>query len=1175
MTSHRTNEGEDPELEALLLEEGRREQGFAGGDCPRTAWVLECLTARSTAELDEDLVEHLGACPACWEIAWVYRETLEERGSSGSAPIPPLVESAVREALGQGRGEHGGTATGRGRRRHWYALLPAALAAGLLLMLGPRVFSRSLIDSAFVRSYALPPEGSERGPRNDRVWLHVNLGASAHVYAGVAYTLGDEWTFEWIETSGDGVRPLDSGPFDLFHDIPEGALTARCVLLAARESLDPADRETVEKLAGEQRFDADAVEAIAGARRGKLWWKPILPEEDDPEPIELLAEVEQVLASSTTEFRTWVQEHPKRAAAAVAQILEKELDPQSPDPSSRGFEQAERIAGECARVHGIDLLVEQVAIYRFWASSPQELEHKRRLDRSIHRNLPFHDQNSAWMWIPGPPEDIGSNVESERFYRQAAEEYARLGDRWGEIESLLRMAFFATEGGEQAFEHVIDMSVERCYPRAEALALNLQAFLFHQGQVGFDQLRIQYEFAWDLLDEIRLWEVYAVARNNFGLELLYRGVGGQAFSDLEEALRIQQALGLESDEAWTLYKLAWAHAQFGRSDAALALAMRAIRILQECEREYPDHFVIKVPLARAHWMAALTALRCGKPDLALRLATDGERITHEFTPDDSNDRARCLNVAARAELALRDPVRAEETAHRAHDADHRADDANHGVLNRGQALTTLGLIQTELGRWEEALESYARARVLFGQDYSVRMDLAELLDAMAELQEDHDRWEEALETRLDWLWTVEEILSFNDVNAVDQAYLRERFRKGLVAGLKLAHRLQSSDPRRACEASLRFLEAARMRPKLESASLAELQSALPLKALWLQYLFGDEGAYLLVASADRARSIELTETRAEIAERLGVLDAAIRAKGSIDSIVRAGQDAFDALLDPALAEIGSHDLLLVAPDPGVDAPLFEVFVDGRTPRGDPNYLILDHTVAYLPSARFLVDSKQMIESPSAMGFLGLSASTQEETRADPDEVGRIARLFEAQGIAATVIHGTEPEFVSDPGAFLERFSYVHCRTHLHGAAVLELPGAPNAEANLLEVTEIAGPPRLSAKLLVLSSVESRRTSSPREWGGLAGAFLAQGARTVVSDLWPVDPERHTALLERFYQEVLANQDKGRALREAKLGALRGGLVTADGTSSQVPTVGDLDSTHPWYWAALVLVGDPR
>jgi hypothetical protein len=78
--------------------------------------------------------------------------------------------------------------------------------------------------------------------------------------------------------------------------------------------------------------------------------------------------------------------------------------------------------------------------------------------------------------------------------------------------------------------------------------------------------------------------------------------------------------------------------------------------------------------------------------------------------------------------------------------------------------------------------------------------------------------------------------------------------------------------------------------------------------------------------------------------------------------------------------------------------------------------------------------------------------------------------------------------------------------------------------------------------------------------GLQRAFHQAGARTVVASLWQVDDEAARQVLTRFY-ENLWRKGLGplAALRQAQLAHLREGPA---------------DSSHPRYWAAWVLSGDP-
>jgi CHAT domain-containing protein len=113
--------------------------------------------------------------------------------------------------------------------------------------------------------------------------------------------------------------------------------------------------------------------------------------------------------------------------------------------------------------------------------------------------------------------------------------------------------------------------------------------------------------------------------------------------------------------------------------------------------------------------------------------------------------------------------------------------------------------------------------------------------------------------------------------------------------------------------------------------------------------------------------------------------------------------------------------------------------------------------------------------------------------------------------------------------------------------------------------------------------------------GFSQAFLLAGARGVVLSLWKVDDTATTLLMQRFYQNLRCKRDgldqplpKAEALREAK-GWLRG--LTAEqidqavarlpkqerGGERQRAAAGAADPrpySHPYYWSAFILIGDP-
>ncbi len=103
---------------------------------------------------------------------------------------------------------------------------------------------------------------------------------------------------------------------------------------------------------------------------------------------------------------------------------------------------------------------------------------------------------------------------------------------------------------------------------------------------------------------------------------------------------------------------------------------------------------------------------------------------------------------------------------------------------------------------------------------------------------------------------------------------------------------------------------------------------------------------------------------------------------------------------------------------------------------------------------------------------------------------------------------------------------------------------------------------LDADLVVLSACETGlgRHIVGEGYVGFAQAFFQAGARSVLASLWKVDDRATALLMERFYREWRGGATKVDALRTAKK-ALR---ESKDGP----------DFSHPAYWSAFVLLGNP-
>ncbi|MGK7943370.1 MAG: CHAT domain-containing protein, partial [Microcystaceae cyanobacterium] len=120
-------------------------------------------------------------------------------------------------------------------------------------------------------------------------------------------------------------------------------------------------------------------------------------------------------------------------------------------------------------------------------------------------------------------------------------------------------------------------------------------------------------------------------------------------------------------------------------------------------------------------------------------------------------------------------------------------------------------------------------------------------------------------------------------------------------------------------------------------------------------------------------------------------------------------------------------------------------------------------------------------------------------------------------------------------------------------------------------------------LLVLSACQTALGSNSAELG-FAGAAVLANVKSVLGSLWEVSDEGTLGLMTIFYQSLQISTTKSQALRQAQLSLLNekvrleeGQLVMEDQRFELPPIFADLDDhnlSHPYYWAAFTLIGNP-
>lgn len=390
---------------------------------------------------------------------------------------------------------------------------------------------------------------------------------------------------------------------------------------------------------------------------------------------------------------------------------------------------------------------------------------------------------------------------------------------------------------------------------------------------------------------------------------------------------------------------------------------------------------------------------------------------------------------------------------------------------------------------------------------------------------------------------------------------------------------------------------------VEPASLAAAQKAMASGQAMVLYGQDEEGLVVLAVTAQHTAIAS-----SPIAPR-ALLNLEKRLRGSIDlGLANGGQGAFDRAAAWELYQIlfpqpirdaikGAPDLRILATGSLASLP-FAALVT-QAPEGDDaspqalrrtRWLAVDHAVS-VPLGALPLPPRQSARKAQTFAGIGapvLGKPVQLATRSAPllrsgntsvtalrelaslpgaeDELRRMASAF--SGPPALLI-GPDATETAVKAAPLEQANVLAFATHglvggafrdlVEPALVLTPPDiATEQDDGLLTASEIAKL-RLDADWVILSACDTSAGDGEAAptFSGLARAFVAAGARSLLLSHWPVRDD----VASRLTLDTLKGAGRGRAeaLRRAQLGILR---------DAKVP-----GGAHPATWAPFVLVGN--
>ena len=329
-------------------------------------------------------------------------------------------------------------------------------------------------------------------------------------------------------------------------------------------------------------------------------------------------------------------------------------------------------------------------------------------------------------------------------------------------------------------------------------------------------------------------------------------------------------------------------------------------------------------------------------------------------------------------------------------------------------------------------------------------------------------------------------------------------------------------------------------------SLAEVQRRLDADTTLLVYFFALNQKFVGVLTSSTYRFVPLEFSDEELQNSIDVFwdfpDLSLRP-------AIAGK-LYNMLLAPVQKVVTTKRIGIV-PFAALHYIPFGALFDGQRYFGEGRSLF------YLPSASMIPDLRASRRASLLAGYsdlLAFSASTVPPLLRYADEAAsESAKLFQGKTLlreAATVEQVRE--------------MLPHSKSVLligHGEMLPESPlfSRIHLADGPLEVRDVYTMNLQQTDLVFLSGCETHRGEGSRgdDIVGLSRAFLAAGARTVIATLWSVDEQATTRLITRFYHHLHDGLAKAAAL-----------------SAAQLDIRSDPSYSHPYYWAAFILTGDP-
>ncbi|MEQ9548368.1 MAG: CHAT domain-containing protein [Coleofasciculus sp. G3-WIS-01] len=335
---------------------------------------------------------------------------------------------------------------------------------------------------------------------------------------------------------------------------------------------------------------------------------------------------------------------------------------------------------------------------------------------------------------------------------------------------------------------------------------------------------------------------------------------------------------------------------------------------------------------------------------------------------------------------------------------------------------------------------------------------------------------------------------------------------------------------------------------------------------------------LVTASGDVIRRPVPGATREKVLQQVQQLRRAVTDVRIPRPYKPSAQQLYDWLISPIAEELQAQQInnLSFVMDSGLRSLPIATLYDGN------QFIIENYSVGLMPS--FSLTDTRYVDIRNA-DILAMGASQFEEQDPLPAVPKELSMITNQLWSGTSFLNQTFTLENLKQARANQPFGILHLATHGEFK-----PGKPNNSyiqfwntrltLDKLRELQLDNPP---VELMVLSACRSALGDEQAELG-FTGLAVQAGVKSALGSLWYVSDTGTLGLMTTFYQQLKQAPIKAEALRQAQLAMMRG-EVKLDGDELVTPSVrvslpeellnqGDLNLTHPYYWSAFTLVGNP-